>query len=89
MSPLPAKKPREANHAPAVMEGTELESHQPMGCRPRSLIKASVCTSASAAKSPSVLTWLPTARLHTHMRLECNPRLRQVASSLSSHGHAM
>ena len=91
MSPLPAQKPREAIHAPAVMNGIGLESHQPTGCSPRSFIKASVCTSALASMSPSVLTWLPTARLHTRMRHEHDPWVGQVASSLStpSHGYAM
>ena len=88
MSPLPAKKPREATHAPAVMDGSELESHQPTGCSPRPLSKVSVCTSASASISPSVLTWLPTARLHTHMRHERSFRLGQVASSLPVPRHA-
>ena len=60
---------------PAVMDGIGLGSHQPTGCSPRSLINASVCTSAAASMSPSVLTWVPTARLHTRMRHERNPWL--------------
>ena len=69
------------------MDGTELKSHQPTGCSPRSLISPSVCTSALASMPPSVLTWLPTARLHKDMQHERTPGLGQVASSLSGPGH--